>query len=173
MSVPIPFNPFEQRLNDQNVIKPKAIKNGSGELKPESLSKNENTLDEVQGSTAGEIKSSLIHSLNRKVDYHIEEDGNEVVIKIRDEETAGIAVKFSLTGHLVFSTVHANDAVNAITRLLDIGIAPFLLGSCANLIVAQRLIRTICKNCKEEYKPSQTELAMIKLTKEKANSIAC
>ncbi len=90
MSVPIPFNPFEQRLNDQNVIKPKAIKNGSGELKPESLSKNENTLDEVQGSTAGEIESSLIHSLNRKVDYHVEEGSNEVVIKIRDGETGEI-----------------------------------------------------------------------------------
>ena len=90
MSVPIPFNPFEQRLNDQNVIKPKAIKNGSGELKPESLSKKENTLDEVQGSTAGEIKSSQVHSLNRKVDYHIEQDSNELVIKIRDEETGKI-----------------------------------------------------------------------------------
>ena len=91
--------------------------------------------------------------------------------EIRDEETAGIAVKFSLTGHLVFSTVHANDAINAITRLLDIGIPPFLLGSCANLIVAQRLIRTICKNCKEETKPNQTELDMLGITKEKANSI--
>ena len=90
MSMQMPFNPLEQRLNDQNVIKPKAIKNGSGELKPESLSKKENTLDEVQGSTAGEIESSLIHSLNRKVDYHIEEDSNEVVVKIRDGETGEI-----------------------------------------------------------------------------------
>ena len=90
MSIPIPFNPFEQRLNDQNIIKPKAIKNGSGELKPESLSKNENTLDEVQGSTAGETKSSLIHSLNRKVDYYVEEDSNKVVVKIRDGETGEI-----------------------------------------------------------------------------------
>ena len=90
MSMPIPFNPLEQRLNDQNVIKPKAIKNGSGELKPESLSKNENTLDEVQGSTAGEIESSLIHSLNRKVDYHVEENSNKVVVKIRDGETGEI-----------------------------------------------------------------------------------
>ena len=89
MSVPIPFNSFEQRLNDQNVTKPKAIKNGSGELKPESLSKNENTLDEVQGSTAGEIENSQVHSLNRKVDYHIEEN-NEVVVKIRDGETGEI-----------------------------------------------------------------------------------
>ena len=90
MSVPIPFNPFEQRLNDQNVIKPKAIKNGSRELKPESLSKNENTLDEVQGSTAGEIQSSRTDSLNRKVDYHIEQGSNELVIKIRDKETGEI-----------------------------------------------------------------------------------
>ena len=90
MSMQMPFNPLEQRLNDQNVIKPKAIKNGSGELKPESLSKNENTLDEVQGSTAGEIESSLIHSLNRKVDYHVEEDSNKVVVKIRDGETGEI-----------------------------------------------------------------------------------
>jgi len=90
MSIPIPFNPLEQHLNDQNVIKPKAIKNGSGELKPESLSKNENTLDEVQGSTAGEIESNQIHLPNRKVDYHIEEDSNDVVVKIRDGETGEI-----------------------------------------------------------------------------------
>jgi flagellar protein FlaG len=88
MSVQMPFNPLEQRLNDQNVIKPTA-KNGFGELKPESLLKNKNTLDEVQGSTAGGIKSSQVHSLNRKVDYHIEEN-NEVVVKIRDGETGEI-----------------------------------------------------------------------------------
>ncbi len=90
MSMQMPFNPLEQRLNDQNVIKPKAIKNGSGELKPESLSKNENTLDEVQGSTAGEIESSQIHSINREVDFHIEQGSNELVIKIRDKETGEI-----------------------------------------------------------------------------------
>ena len=90
--------------------------------------------------------------------------------EIRDEETAGIAVKFSLTGHLVFSTVHANDATNTITRLLDIGIQPFLLGSCVNLIVAQRLIRTICKDCKEKYTPSKTELSIINYPKNKIKS---
>ena len=90
--------------------------------------------------------------------------------EIRDEETANIAVKFSLTGHLVFSTVHANDAINTITRLLDIGIPPFLLGSCVNLIVAQRLIRTICPNCKEEYTPTQTELDLIQFPKDKISS---
>ena len=83
--------------------------------------------------------------------------------EIRDGETADIAVKFSLTGHLVFSTVHANDAPGTITRLLDIGIAPFLVGSCLNLVMAQRLVRRICTNCKEEYEPSKEELTLVGL----------
>ncbi len=78
--------------------------------------------------------------------------------EIRDEETADIAIKFALTGHLVFSTVHANDAPSTITRLIDIGVQPFLVGSSLNLVVAQRLVRTICPNCKEEYMPDQNEL---------------
>ncbi len=83
--------------------------------------------------------------------------------EIRDGETADIAVKFSLTGHLVFSTVHANDAPGTITRLLDIGIAPFLVGSCLNLVMAQRLVRRICTACKEEYSPTDQELALVGL----------
>jgi len=90
--------------------------------------------------------------------------------EIRDEETADIAVKFSLTGHLVFSTVHANDAPSTITRLLDIGIKPFLVGSCLNLVMAQRLVRTICPNCKEEYDPTNEELEMIGLDKSNLNN---
>ena len=66
--------------------------------------------------------------------------------EIRDEETADIAIKFSLTGHLVFSTVHANDAPSTITRLIDIGVPPFLGGSSMNLVMAQRLVRTMCPN---------------------------
>lgn len=84
--------------------------------------------------------------------------------EIRDEETADIAVKFSLTGHLVFSTVHANDAPGTLTRLLDIGIAPFLVGSCLNLVMAQRLVRKLCEKCKESYQPTSDELALIGLT---------
>ena len=81
--------------------------------------------------------------------------------EIRDSETADIAVKFSLTGHLVFSTVHANDAPSTITRLLDLGIAPFLLGSSLNLIMAQRLVRTIDEKTKEEYTPTSEELKKV------------
>jgi type IV pilus assembly protein PilB len=89
--------------------------------------------------------------------------------EIRDEETADIAVKFALTGHLVFSTVHANDAPGTITRLLDIGIAPFLVGSCLNLVMAQRLVRKICNKCKEEYTPTNEELALVGLDSSKIN----
>ena len=89
--------------------------------------------------------------------------------EIRDGETADIAVKFSLTGHLVFSTVHANDAAGTITRLLDIGIQPFLVGSCLNMVMAQRLVRRICNNCKEEYTPTAEELALIDLDASKVS----
>jgi len=81
--------------------------------------------------------------------------------EIRDEETADIAVKFSLTGHLVFSTVHANDAASTITRLLDIGLKPFLVGSCVNLVMAQRLVRRICENCKEQYTPDKEVMELV------------
>jgi type IV pilus assembly protein PilB len=76
--------------------------------------------------------------------------------EIRDHETADMAIKFALTGHLVFSTLHANDAPTTITRYIDLGIPPFLVGSCLNLVMAQRLVRTICKNCKTA-RPSTPE----------------
>ncbi len=90
--------------------------------------------------------------------------------EIRDQETADIAVKFALTGHLVFSTVHANDAPSTVARLLDLGVPPFLLGSCLNLIMAQRLVRTIDQDSKEEYKPTDEELKMVGFPKNKASS---
>ena len=90
--------------------------------------------------------------------------------EIRDEETANIAVKFSMTGHLVFSTVHANDATSTILRLLDLGIPPFLLGSSLNLVMAQRLVRTIDSDSKETYKPSKDELDLINFPKSKIKS---
>ena len=90
--------------------------------------------------------------------------------EIRDEETANIAVKFSMTGHLVFSTVHANDATSTIARLLDLGIPPFLLGSSLNLVMAQRLVRTIDKDNKEAYKPTQEELDILSFPSDKRES---
>jgi len=76
-----------------------------------------------------------------------------MVGEVRDLETAEIAIRAALTGHLVFSTLHTNDAPGAITRLIDMGIEPFLVSSSVEALIAQRLIRTNCKACKEEYKP--------------------
>ncbi|MBO6167364.1 MAG: type II/IV secretion system protein [Kiritimatiellae bacterium] len=81
--------------------------------------------------------------------------------EIRDEETAGIAMEAALTGHLVFSTLHTNDAPSAVTRLLDIGVKPFLVASALRAAMAQRLVRAICENCKEAYTPSDREVKML------------
>ena len=91
--------------------------------------------------------------------------------EIRDQETADIAVKFSMTGHLVFSTVHANDAPSTISRLLDLGIPPFLLGSSLNLIMAQRLVRTIDSNEKEKDIPTADEIKRLGIPSEDASKI--
>jgi general secretion pathway protein E/type IV pilus assembly protein PilB len=81
-----------------------------------------------------------------------------LVGEIRDLETAEVAINASLTGHLVFSTLHTNDAVTSTTRLLDMGVEPFLVSSSISGVLAQRLVRRICKACKEEYVPDAAEL---------------
>jgi general secretion pathway protein E/type IV pilus assembly protein PilB len=81
--------------------------------------------------------------------------------EIRDHETADIAMEAALTGHLVFSTLHTNDAPSAVTRLLDIGVKPFLVASALRAAVAQRLVRAICNECRAEYTPTDRELKML------------
>ncbi|MEI7879659.1 MAG: type II secretion system ATPase GspE [bacterium] len=81
--------------------------------------------------------------------------------EIRDNETARIATEAALTGHLVFSTLHTNDAPSAITRLQDIGVKPFLVASSVRAIIAQRLVRTVCEHCREEHKPTASELNLL------------
>jgi type IV pilus assembly protein PilB len=80
-----------------------------------------------------------------------------MVGEIRDEETAEIAIRAALTGHLVLSTLHTNDAVSAVTRLTDMGIPGYLVASTVIGVIAQRLVRTLCPSCKEEYEPSYEE----------------
>jgi type II secretory ATPase GspE/PulE/Tfp pilus assembly ATPase PilB-like protein len=84
-----------------------------------------------------------------------------MVGEIRDLETAEIAIRAALTGHLVFSTLHTNDAPSAFTRLIDMGIEPFLVASSIEAIMAQRLVRTICKSCKTEQKVDPAYLLRI------------
>jgi general secretion pathway protein E/type IV pilus assembly protein PilB len=86
-----------------------------------------------------------------------------MVGEIRDAETANIAINASLTGHLVFSTLHTNDAPSAVTRLTDIGVKPFLVSSSIRAVMAQRLIRKICAKCAQPYMPSDAELRALNL----------
>ncbi|MBI4180273.1 Flp pilus assembly complex ATPase component TadA [bacterium] len=81
-----------------------------------------------------------------------------LVGEIRDMETGSIAIRAALTGHLVFSTLHTNDAPSSITRLIDMGVSPFMIASSLQAAMAQRLVRTICKNCKQVYQPSEKTL---------------
>ncbi|UJS17674.1 MAG: Flp pilus assembly complex ATPase component TadA [Candidatus Jettenia sp.] len=89
-----------------------------------------------------------------------------LVGEIRDEETAKIAIQASLTGHLVFSTLHTNDAPTTITRLVDMDIKPYLIASTVEAVISQRLVRKICVSCKEEYMPSEASLMELNLTRE-------
>jgi general secretion pathway protein E/type IV pilus assembly protein PilB len=84
--------------------------------------------------------------------------------EIRDMETASIAINASLTGHLVFSTLHTNDAPSAVTRLIDIGVKPFLVASSTRCLMAQRLVRKICKKCGEPYQLTEQEMRSLNLT---------
>ena len=87
--------------------------------------------------------------------------------EIRDAETAQIAVRAAITGHLVLSTIHTNDSASTISRLIDMGIEPFLVSSSVVGVVAQRLVRKICANCKTPYKPEHSEMMLLKLREPK------
>jgi general secretion pathway protein E len=96
-----------------------------------------------------------------------------MVGEIRDGETAEIAITAALTGHLVFSTLHTNDSFGAITRLVDMGIEPFLVSSSILAALAQRLVRKLCPDCRERYTPTEAELARIGLRAEDATNKIC
>ena len=86
-----------------------------------------------------------------------------MVGETRDLETAQIAIQASLTGHLVFTTLHTNDAPGAVTRLIDMGVEPFLISSTLEAVLGQRLLRRICTNCRTPYEPNDSLLAQLGL----------
>ncbi len=97
----------------------------------------------------------------------VRQDPDVILVgEIRDLETAQIAIQSALTGHLVFSTLHTNDAASAVTRLIDMGVESFLVSSSINAILAQRLVRKICPHCSEEFEPGPEYLAQVGLTPE-------
>tara|TARA_R100000908_G_scaffold45503_4_gene21723 strand:- start:13649 stop:14815 length:1167 start_codon:yes stop_codon:yes gene_type:complete len=98
----------------------------------------------------------------------LRQDPNIIMVgEVRDKETAEIAIRSALTGHMVFSTLHTNDAASAVSRLVDMGVEPFLLASSIRLVMAQRLVRKICEKCKMDYKPDPQILKDLGLQEDK------
>jgi general secretion pathway protein E len=117
---------------------------------------------QLEGITQVPINPKIELTFASVLRSYLRHDPDVIMVgEIRDGETAGMAIQASLTGHLVFSTVHTNDAAGAITRLVDMGIEPFLVASSLVGLLAQRLVRRLCPDCRELYKPSDEELRKI------------
>jgi type IV pilus assembly protein PilB len=119
---------------------------------------------DIDGIIQCQIKTEIEMTFARILRSMLRQDPDIILVgEIRDKETAEIAVQASLTGHLVFSTLHTNDAPSVIARLLDLGMEPFLVTATLEGIVAQRLVRRICANCKTEYEPAEEQLMELEL----------
>jgi type IV pilus assembly protein PilB len=119
---------------------------------------------DIDGIIQCQIKPDIELTFGRILRSMLRQDPDIILVgEIRDKETAEISVQASLTGHLVFSTLHTNDAPSAIARLLDLGLEPFLVTATLEGILAQRLVRKLCNNCKTEYTPSLEQLMELEL----------
>jgi len=119
---------------------------------------------DIDGIIQCQVKTDIEMTFARILRSMLRQDPDIVLVgEIRDKETAEIAVQASLTGHLVFTTVHTNDAPSTIARLLDLGLEPFLVTATLEGIIAQRLVRRICMNCKAEYTPTSEQLMELDL----------
>jgi len=117
---------------------------------------------QIQGISQIQVNPKIDLTFASGLRSIVRQDPDVILVgEIRDRETAEIAVQSTLTGHLVFSTLHTNDSASAITRLVDIGVEPFLISSSLLAVVAQRLIRVLCKSCREPYTPDDVALKSI------------
>jgi len=122
---------------------------------------------DIEGLVQCQINPDIGLTFARVLRHVLRQDPDVILVgEIRDLETAEIAIHASLTGHLVFSTLHTNDAPTAITRLLDLGLEPYLVTATLEAVVAQRLVRRICTNCRSEFEPSEDMLWELDLTPE-------
>jgi type IV pilus assembly protein PilB len=122
---------------------------------------------DIDGLIQCQIRANVGLTFARCLRSFLRQDPDIILIgEIRDLETAQISVQASLTGHLVFSTLHTNDAPSSIARILDLGLEPFLVTATMEAVVAQRLVRRTCLNCKEEYAPSEQQLMELGLLPE-------
>jgi type IV pilus assembly protein PilB len=121
----------------------------------------------LPGINQVEVKADIGLNFARIIRSMLRQAPNVILVgEIRDTETADMAIQASLTGHLVFSTLHTNDAPSSITRLIDMGVEPFLVASSVMAIMAQRLVRVVCSKCREEYTPDPAETEFFGLTPE-------
>ncbi len=122
---------------------------------------------DIDGIVQVPINEAIGNSFARVLRAFLRQDPDIIMVgEIRDLETAEISIQASLTGHLVFSTLHTNDASGAITRLIDMGVEPFLIASTLESVLGQRLLRTICQQCREPYEPTPDIIQQIELTAE-------
>ena len=122
---------------------------------------------DIDGIIQVQMKPDIGLTFARCLRHILRQDPDIILVgEIRDLETAEIAAQASLTGHIVFTTLHTNDAPSAIARLLDLGLEPFLITATLEGLIAQRLVRKICRNCKEPYEPAEEQLLELDLTPE-------
>jgi len=122
---------------------------------------------QIQGINQIQVNPKVNLSFANGLRSILRQDPDVILVgEIRDKETADIAIHASLTGHLVFSTLHTNDSASAITRLIDMEIEPFLVASALMAVIAQRLLRFLCNSCKEPYEPHSDELLQIGIKRE-------
>ena len=122
---------------------------------------------QLKGISQIQVNPKIDLTFARGLRSIVRQDPDVILIgEIRDQETAAIAVQSALTGHLVFSTLHTNDSASAITRLVDIGVEPFLISSSVIAVIAQRLVRVLCDHCKQAYTPPDALLESIGISRE-------
>ncbi len=126
---------------------------------------------QLQGIAQIQVKPKIDLTFANGLRSILRHDPDVIMVgEIRDHDTAQMATQASLTGHLVFSTLHTNDAPGAVTRLVDMGVEPYLVSSSVIAILAQRLVRVVCSECKQPYEPDERALAEIGLSREKLNN---
>ena len=126
---------------------------------------------EVAGINQVQVRADVGMTFSAALRAMLRQAPNIVMVgEIRDLETAEIAINASLTGHMVFSTLHTNDAPSAVSRLIDMGVKPFLVSASLRAALAQRLVRSICQNCKQPYEPSASELSLLGVTEDQVGS---
>jgi type IV pilus assembly protein PilB len=120
---------------------------------------------DIEGIMQVAINDAVGMTFGKALRSFLRQDPDIIMVgEMRDLETAQISIQASLTGHLVLSTLHTNDATGAVTRLIDMGVEPFLISSTLMAVLAQRLVRTICKNCRTPFEPTEDQLALLNLS---------